>query len=110
MNTTTLRLPPEVKARIDKLAQAAGKTAHAFMVDTLAQSTSRIEQQRAFDAEVAKRWKKFKASGEYYTLEDMRAYILARTRGEKPVRPRPRVKSAEELVLLRASDSRLGGG
>jgi predicted transcriptional regulator len=110
MSTTTLRLPDALKSRIDKLAASSGKSAHAFMVDTLSESTGRIEQQRAFDAEVAERWKKFKATGEYYTLEDIRPYILARARGEGPARPRPRVKSAEELALLRASDRKLGGG
>lgn len=109
MTTTTLRLPPDVRARIDKLAAAAGKTTHAFMVDTLTESADRLEQQRAFDAEVARRWARFQRTGEYLTLEDLRRYATALARGEKPVRPTPRVKSPADMALIRASASKRSG-
>jgi predicted transcriptional regulator len=110
MSTTTLRLPADVKERIDRLAAAAGKTPHAFMVEALVDSTQALEQQRAFDAEVARRWAKLKRTGEYHTLDDVRSYLLAKARGESPPRPQLRRKSPEELKALRASDRRGGGG
>ena len=108
MSTTTLRLPPEVRARIDKLAAAAGKTTHAFMVETLDESTVRLAEQRAFEAEAQRRWARYLRDGKYYTLEDMRSYAQALARGEKPQRPAPRAKPAEELALIRASARSLG--
>jgi predicted transcriptional regulator len=109
MTTTTLRLPPDVRARIDKLAAAAGKTTHAFMVDALTESADRLEQQRAFDAEVARRWTRFQRSGEYLTLEDVRSYATALARGEKPARPTPRVKSPADMALVRAGAGKRSG-
>ena len=35
MTTTTLKLPESLKKRIAPLAQAAGKTPHAWMIDAL---------------------------------------------------------------------------
>ena len=110
MSTTTLRLPADVKERIERLAAAAGKTPHAFMVEALADSTHMLEQQRAFNAEVARRWAKFKRTGEHHTLEDVRSYFLAKARGENPPRLPLRRKSPEALAALRASDRKLGGG
>ena len=49
MSTTTLRLPDEVKERIDRLAAAQGKSAHALMVDTLDESTAAMERRIGFD-------------------------------------------------------------
>ncbi|MCA0240381.1 MAG: ribbon-helix-helix protein, CopG family [Proteobacteria bacterium] len=55
MSTTTVRLPEELKSRIDRLAAADGKTAHAFMVDALARAAELRKRQLAFDAEVQQR-------------------------------------------------------
>lgn len=110
MSTTTLRLPADVKERIDRLAAAAGKTPHAFMVEALAESTQLLERQRAFDAEVARRWSKFKRTGEHHTLEDVRSYLLAKARGEDPPPPPLRRHAPEDMAALRAADRKLGGG
>ena len=91
MSTTTIRLPVELKSRIDKLASAAGKSSHAFMIDALAQAAESNEREREFDAEVNRRWAKFQRTGEYISLEDMRDYALARAAGKNPPRPKPRI-------------------
>lgn len=46
--TTTLKLPEELKARIASAAEAAGKTAHAYMVEALAAQAAFDERRRAF--------------------------------------------------------------
>ena len=109
MTTTTIRLPQELKARIDKLAAARGGTAHGFMVEALAQAADLSERQQAFDAEAQRRWKKMLRTGEYHTLEDLRAYGMALARGEQVTRPEPRTMTAEELSGLKASARRAGG-
>jgi predicted transcriptional regulator len=91
MSTTTIRLPVELKSRIDKLASAAGKSSHAFMIDALAQAAESNEREREFDAEVNRRWAKFQRTGEYISLEDMRDYALARAAGKNPPRPKLRI-------------------
>ncbi len=87
MSTTTLRLPDEVKERIDRLAAAQGKSAHALMVDTLDESTAAMERRIEFEAEAARRWAEYRRTGEYYAMEDVRSYVLARARGEDPPKP-----------------------
>ena len=44
MSTTTIRLPDELKERVAQVAQAAGLSAHAFIVQAIAEKT---EQCRA---------------------------------------------------------------
>jgi predicted transcriptional regulator len=108
MSTTTIRLPEELKARIEALATARGSSSHAFMVEAIAQATERLERQRDFDTEVERRWKKMLRTGEYYTLEDMRSYGMALARGEGPTPPDIRKMTPEELARLRASARRMG--
>jgi predicted transcriptional regulator len=87
MSTTTLRLPDEVRSRIERLAAAQGKSAHALMVDTLDETTAAMERRIEFEAEAAQSWAEYRRTGEYHTIEDVRAYVLARARGEDPPRP-----------------------
>ena len=103
MTTTTVRLPLDLKARLDKLAAASGQSTHAFMLEKLAESAERGEQQRAFDAEVAKRWARFQRSGEHHTLGDLRNYATALARGEKPQRPKPRAMETHAAATQRAA-------
>lgn len=108
MSTTTIRLPDELKARLEKLAAARGGSMHGFMVEALTQAAEQQERQMSFDAEVQRRWKSMLRTGEYLTLDDLRVYAKALARGEQPKRPSPRVMTAEELTRLRASARRLG--
>lgn len=90
MSTTTVRLPEDLKLRLDKLAATDGKSTHAFMVEALADTADRIERQQAFEAEVERRWQRFQRSGEYHTTDDLRAYAMALARGEEIDPPKPR--------------------
>ena len=95
MSTTTIRLPELLKSRIDKLAAAAGKSSHAFMVDALAQTAESMEREQAFEAEVNRRWTRFQRTREYISLEDMRDYAKALADGKRPPRSKVQVLEAE---------------
>lgn len=95
MSTTTIRLPELLKSRIDKLAAAAGKSSHAFMVEALAQTAESIEREQAFEAEVNRRWTRFQRTREYISLEDVRDYAKALADGKRPPRPKVQVLEAE---------------
>ncbi len=88
MSTTTIRLPADLKARIDELAAASGKSSHAFMVEALTQAADLRQRQLAFDAEVQQRWERFQRTGEVVLPEDMRAYALALAAGKPARRPK----------------------
>lgn len=50
MPAVTLKLPEELKTRINALAAASGKSPHAFMIDALAAQIGREENRSAFVA------------------------------------------------------------
>lgn len=93
MSTTTIRLPEDLKARIEALAAEAGDSAHAFMVKTLDEATGRLERQREFHAEAQRRLDHMDRTGEYVEFEDMRRYARALAAGEtNPTLPAVRKK------------------
>lgn len=87
--TTTLKLPESLKARIAPLAEAAGKTAHAWMIDALEAQAALAEMREAFIAEAEASAAEVDAGGPLYAAEDLRAYIVARAAGKPARRPLP---------------------
>ncbi len=90
MSTTTIRLPPALKARIDSLAVASGQSSHAYMIEALTQTTEQAERQASFDQEVNRRWERYTRTHEFITLDQFRDYAMALVAGEKPPRPKGR--------------------
>jgi len=108
MSTTTIRLPEELKSRIETRAAARGATAHAFMLEAIAEAADRLELEQDFAAEAERRLQDMQRTGEYLTVDDLRAYAMALARGESPARPKPRKMADEELQRFRASMRRTG--
>ena len=88
-STTTLKLPVPLKARIAPLAEAAGKTPHAWMVDALEAQVALAEMRQAFIEVAEAATAATDAGGPLYAAEDVRAYILARAEGRRARRPKP---------------------
>lgn len=108
MSTTTIRLPDELRARVENVAAASGSTSHAFMLEAIAEATERMERRQDFEAEAERRLQHMQETGEYLSLDDLRSYAMALARGEKPARPQPHTMAAEELTRFRASMRRSG--
>jgi len=87
MATTTIRVDDELKARIAAAAERAGKTAHAFIVDAVAQTVVQDEADAELDRIAEERWAKLLTTGETVPWDDVRAWIEARSRGERRRRP-----------------------
>jgi len=87
--TTSLKLPDALKATIAQVAAFEGKTSHALMVETLqtAMEDALARQQFYVDGEAA--YQDTLRTNKAYRNEDVKAYIVARVRGDKPTRPRP---------------------
>lgn len=107
MSTTTIRLPEELKARVERLAAVGGGTVHAFIVEAIAEVAEQRERREAFHAEADRRWKKMLRTGEYITHDDLREYAMALARGDKPAPPRVRTMEPDELVRLRSRARRV---
>jgi predicted transcriptional regulator len=89
MTTTTLKLSPELKRRISRLAKESGKTAHAFMVQALEREALREERMREFVREAMASDAAVEAGAPVYRAEDVYAWMEKRARGEKAPRPKP---------------------
>jgi len=87
---TSLKLPSELKARIEALAEAAGKSPHAFMVEAIERETARAELYERFINEALEAEREMERSGLYYAAEDVLEYMTARAAGKRVRRPRPK--------------------
>ncbi len=87
MSTTTVRLPEELKERIARAAQRAGKTSHAFILDAIAGSVEEAELRDDFHSTAEQRYAQIVASGKTISWQEMRSYLEERIAGRKPRRP-----------------------
>jgi len=90
MAATSLKLPEDLKRRIERLASAANKTPHAFMVDALAREAERSELRARFADEAARSEEAALSSGNAFELAATFDYLAARATGVKARRPKAR--------------------
>jgi len=93
MSTTTIRIEDALKARIAAAAERAGKSSHAFILDTLAETVERSELDEELHRLAEERWALLLQTRETVSWTDAKAYLEARAKGESPRRPRPRVRA-----------------
>lgn len=90
MTTTTIRLEDHLKARVAAAAEREGKTAHAFILDAIAQTVEQAELDEAFQRVAEGRWKKVLDTGKTVAWDDAKAYLKARALGESARKPTAR--------------------
>lgn len=90
MAATSLKLPEDLKRRIERLADAANKTPHAFMVEALAREAARLELRARFADEAARSEQQALSSGKAFDLSGTFDYLAARAAGAKARRPKAR--------------------
>jgi predicted transcriptional regulator len=90
MTTTTIRIEDALKARVAAAAERQGKTAHAFMLDAIAETVERVELDDDFHEQADARWATILATGRTVSWEDAKAYAIARSRGGQPSKPAAR--------------------
>ena len=82
--TTTIRLPPKLRARVRTLAEKSGRSAHSFILEA-------VERYAAYEEEMRNLVKEALAierTGEVYRAADVHAWVDRLTKGEAP-RPKP---------------------
>lgn len=94
MSTTTIRLPPELKARIAQAAERTGKTTHSFILEAISEKTEREESGALFDAEADARFTRIVESGETIPWSEMRQFLEDRMAGKQVRRPVAKKKQA----------------
>jgi predicted transcriptional regulator len=86
--STTLKLPENLKKRIAPLANSAGKTPHAWMVEALETQAVLAEKRKMFVAAAVAAQKEVEKSGLVYAADDVFAYLKDKLAGKRPKRPK----------------------
>ena len=86
----SLRVPEEVKKRIDTLAKQRDVTPHSFMLEAIREKVELEEAQLAFRAEAERRLARMKKTGVGIPAEEVFEYLQQRAAGRKTTRPKPR--------------------
>jgi predicted transcriptional regulator len=81
---TTIKLPDDLKERIAPLADAAGKTPHAWMIEALERQADLAEAREAFIHDAEASATEVDAGGALYAAEDVASYLYARAAGKRP--------------------------
>ena len=87
MSTTTIRVEDELKRRVNQAAERAGKTAHAFIVEAIAEKVAEDEAAAELERLADERWGRLQETGKTVAWADARSWIEARARGEKARKP-----------------------
>ncbi len=90
MPTTTIRLSGELKGRISRAAERAGKTTHAFILEAVAGRVDDEERRNDFYDAAERRYAKIVASGKAISWSEMRTYLEERAIEKSATRPAAR--------------------
>jgi len=104
MSATTIRIEDGLKIRVAALAQRAGKTSHAFIVEALEQKVEQLEVDEEFHRLADERWTRILATGKTVPWEDARSYEEAPAIGQHPRKPAGRKRKQQ---AVRAGSSSL---
>jgi len=87
--TTTIRLPPKLRARIHALAKQSGRSAHSVILEAVARHADYEEQMRSLVKEALEADAEIDRTGEVYPADDVHAWITRLARGTATGRPKP---------------------
>ena len=87
--TTTIRLPPKLRARIHALAEQSGRSAHSFILEAVERHADYEEQMRSLVTEALDAEAEIGRTGEVYRADDVHAWMARLAQGTACVRPKP---------------------
>ena len=87
--TTTIRLPPKLRARIHALARQSGRSAHSFILEAVERHADYEEQMRSLVKEAIEADAEIERTGEVYRADDVHAWMERLARGAVTDRPKP---------------------
>ncbi len=87
--TTTIRLPPKLRARLGMIAEETDRSVHSIILEAVERHTAYEEQMRKLVKEALAADAEIDRSGEMYRAEDVHAWIQHLAAGEATPRPKP---------------------
>ena len=73
--TTTIRLPPKLRARVLALAKQTGRSAHSLIIEAIERQTAYESQMRELVKEALAADADIERTGEVYSAEDVHAWM-----------------------------------
>lgn len=87
--TTSLKLDPETKARLQRLADARRRSAHWLMREAVEQYLEREERRERLHQDALAAWAEYQATGRHVTAEEADAWLARLEAGEDAEPPPP---------------------
>jgi predicted DNA-binding protein len=87
--TTTIRLPPKLRARIHALARQSGRSAHSVILEAIERHADHEEQMRSLVKEAIEADADIERLAEVYRADDVHAWMERLARGTAADRPKP---------------------
>jgi predicted transcriptional regulator len=87
--TTTIRLPPKLRARLTSLAKQTGRSAHSLIIEAVERHTDYEEQLRSLIKEALAADASIEKTGRVYRAEDVHVWMQRLADGEPAQRPKP---------------------
>jgi len=78
---TSVKLDPEVKARLQRLAVDRQRKPHALLKEAVEQYVDREEKLQAFRDEARQAWEDYQATGLHATAAEVNAWLLQLAEG-----------------------------
>lgn len=87
--TTSLKLDAEVKARLQRLAEARRRSQHWLMREAIAQYVDREERREQLRQDALAAWTGYQRSGQHVTAAEADAWLARLEAGEDAEPPAP---------------------
>lgn len=88
-STTSLKLDAEIKARLQRLAEARRRTPHWLMREAIEQYVEREERHEQVRRDALAAWAEYQATGQHVTAEEADAWLARLEAGEDADPPPP---------------------
>ena len=86
--TTTIRLPPRLRARIHALAKQTGRSAHSVILEAVERHADYEEQMRSLVKDALEADAQIQRTGEVYRADDVHAWVDRLARGQSSSHPK----------------------
>ena len=87
--TTTIRLPPKLRARLRALAKETDRSVHSIIVEAVERHAAYEEQLRAFVKDALEADAEIERTADVYAAADVHAWTQRLAQGVASPRPKP---------------------
>lgn len=84
----SIKIEPEIKERVKKLAKSKQRSSHWLMKEAISQYVEREEQREAIRRDATTAWAEYKRTGLYVTHEEADAWLAKLERGQEVEPPK----------------------